>query len=108
MIINSLQRKEKRYIRRKEKRENARKEKIKNYDSFDYVFSYSMLYKSYQKCVREIGWKTRTQKFKIFSPLEVYRNYKALYDGTFHRDPFYIFRINDKGRERLIKSVNNI
>lgn len=106
IFITSFERKENRYRRRKVKRELKRLEKIKNYDSFDYVFSYSMLYNSYKRCVRGIGWKTRTQRFKIFSPLEVYRNYESLHDGTFHRDPFFEFIINDKGRERHIKSVS--
>ena len=104
--INSAQRKNNRYIRRIRRRELKRKEKIKDYDSFDKIFTYSMLYKSYKKCVRGIGWKARTQMFSLFSPMEVYKNYRKLHNGTFKRDPLFKFIINDRGKEREIKSVS--
>ena len=62
------ERKEVRYKRRKERREVKKKKKLL---SFNELFSYENLYKSYIRCRRNVGWKASTQKYIVQAPLNV-------------------------------------
>lgn len=96
--MNSKERKERRYQRRREKRK-------KPTPTFDEVFTYEHLYESYRQCRKNVGWKASTQKFVAQAPLEVYRIWKKLNDGTWKSKGFYEFDILERGKIRHIKSV---
>lgn len=100
--MNSKERHEVRYQRRKVKREAKRKRKLL---SFDEIFSYDNLYKSYIICRREVGWKASTQRYIVQAPLNVYRTRERLLKGTFKSSGFYEFDLFERGKKRHIKSV---
>lgn len=100
--MNSKERHELRYQRRKAKREAKRKQKLL---SFDTVFSYDNLYKSYVRCRRNVGWKASTQKYIVQAPLNVYQTRQKLLKGKFKSSGFYEFDLFERGKKRHIRSV---
>lgn len=100
--MNSKERHELRYQRRKAKREAKRKQKLL---SFDAVFSYDNLYKSYVRCRRNVGWKASTQRYIVQAPLNVYQTRQKLLKGKFKSSGFYEFDLFERGKKRHIRSV---
>lgn len=100
--MNSKERHELRYQRRKAKREAKRKQKLL---SFDVVFSYDNLYKSYVRCRRNVGWKASTQRYIVQAPLNVYQTRQKLLKGKFKSSGFYEFDLFERGKKRHIRSV---
>lgn len=103
IIMNSNERHELRYQRRKVQRDARRRRKLL---SFNDVFSYEHLYKSYQKCRKNVGWKASTQKYIAQAPLNIYKTMIQLQNGSFKSDGFFEFDIFERGKLRHIKSVN--
>lgn len=100
--MNSKERHELRYQRRKAQREAKRKRKLL---SFDAIFSYDNLYKSYIKCRRNVGWKASTQRYIVQAPLNVYQTKQKLLKGRFKSSGFYEFDLYERGKKRHIRSV---
>lgn len=100
--MTSEERKEVRYKRRKERREVKKKKKLL---SFNELFSYENLYKSYIRCRRNVGWKASTQKYIVQAPLNVYQTRKELMNGKFRSKGFCEFDLFERGKKRKIKSV---
>ncbi len=73
--------------------------------SYDDVFSYDHLYKSYLKCRRACGWKASTQKFIAQAPVEVYKLWNDLNQRKWKSSGFVTFTIKERGKTRLIQSV---
>lgn len=73
--------------------------------SYEDVFTYEHLYKSYKKCCKGVRWKSSTQKFIANAPLLVYRIYRDLKEGEFKSEGFYEFDLYERGKARHIKSV---
>ena len=104
--MTSNERKQARYLRRKAKREEKRKTRNAEYDDFDIVFSFEHLWKSLQKCCKNVGWKTSTQKIRNRPITSLAKTYTRLHNGTYKSNGFYEFRIIERGKERQIKSVH--
>lgn len=75
------------------------------HDSFDWVFSYDHLYRSYKKCRRNVAWKASVQKYITQAPLNVLQAFKLLHTGKFKSKGFYEFDIMERGKQRHIRSV---
>lgn len=100
--MNSKERYELRYQRRKAQREAKRKQKLL---SFDAIFAYDNLYKSYIKCRRNVGWKASTQRYIVQAPLNVYQTRQKLLKGKFKTSGFFEFDLYERGKKRHIRSV---
>lgn len=103
--MTSQERREARRKRRETSRQKKKRDSISEYDSFDKVFTYDHLYKSYKKCRRNVSWKSSVQKYIKSAPLLVYETLRELHTGKFRTDGFYEFDIKERGKERHIKSV---
>lgn len=103
--MTSEERRQGRYERRKQKRDAKRQALAKQHDDFDVVFSYANLYAAYRKCRQGVAWKRSTQKYITSAPLNIFKTWKRLQDGTFRSDGFYEFVICERGKTRQIRSV---
>lgn len=103
--MNSEERREQRYFSRKTKRDAKKQASIAPHDNFEQVFSYKNLYRAYQKCRRNVAWKSSTQKYVTQAPLMVKRTHDALMNGTWRSKGFSEFDIWERGKVRHIRSV---
>lgn len=76
--MTSEERREARYRRRKAKRAAKKAAACSALDDFNEVFSYEHLYRSYQKCRRNVAWKASVQKYITQAPLLVKQTYDRL------------------------------
>lgn len=103
--MTSEERKEARYRRRVAAR-CARKERRKaRVGSFDIVFRYGNLYRSYKCCRKGVAWKSSVQKYITQAPLNVLHTYKQLMAGKFKSPGFYEFDLYERGKHRHIRST---
>lgn len=103
--MTSEERRGLRYQRRKAKRNAIKAKRNRYYDDFDSVFTYEHLYRSYKKCRRNVRWKASVQRYIANAPLNVYKSYEALHNGSFHSDGFFEFDLFERGKARHIRSV---
>ena len=103
--MTSEERREARYRRRVAKRAAKKAAACAECDDFDKVFSYEHLYRSYQRCRRNVAWKASVQKYITQAPLMVQQTYERLQQGKWRSSGFYEFDINERGKLRHIKSV---
>ena len=103
--MTSEERHEARYRRRVEKRAAKKAAACSALDDFNEVFSYEHLYRSYQKCRRNVAWKASVQKYITQAPLLVKQTYDRLQQGKFRSSGFFEFDITERGKLRHIKSV---
>ena len=103
--MTSEERRQGRYERRQQKRLAKKAALSFDHDDFDKVFSYGNLYKAYRKTRRGVAWKRSTQRYIAQAPLNVFRTYARLQNGTFRSDGFYEFDISERGKTRHIRSV---
>lgn len=103
--MTSEERREGRYQRRIAKRRAKKRQNRACYDDFETVFSYENLYRSYQKCRRNVAWKASVQKYITQAPMLVNQTHKRLHTGKFRSGGFYEFDINERGKVRHIKST---
>lgn len=104
--MNSKERHEARYQRRRARREAKKNEKIKGADDFDSVFTYSNLYDSFEKCMKNVRWKASVQSYRANAPLNVYRSYTELKNGKLTCRKGYEFDLYERGKKRHIRSVH--
>lgn len=103
--MTSEERREARYRRRREKRAARKAATCSAFDDFNEVFSYEHLYRSYQKCRRNVAWKGSVQKYITQAPLLVNQTYERLQQGKWRSSGFFEFDICERGKLRHIKSV---
>ncbi len=104
--MNSKERHERRFQRRKAARIAKRKEENRNYDNYDWVFSYDHMYRSWLKCKKNVCWKPSVQSYKAIAPLRVYRTHNDLMHGAFNTHGFIEFDLCERGHRRHIRSVD--
>ncbi len=104
--MTSAERHEARYRRRKAARENKKAAWGQEYKSFEAVFSFEHLYKSYRKCVKGVGWKASTQRYKASCLASLQKTYEQLMSGRYSSRGFFEFDIVERGKPRHIKSVH--
>lgn len=103
--MTSKERREARYERRTAIRSAKKAAKQSVYDQFDKVFSYDHLYASYRKVRQNVAWKTSVQNYITQAPLNVFRTYQELQNGSFKSDGFFEFELFERGKRRHIRSV---
>ena len=103
--MNSEERHKVRYERRKRKRDLKREQKYSDYNNFEWVFSYEHMYNSYRKCRAGVAWKASVQEYIANAPLLVYTTREKVLNKTYTPNDFYEFILNDRGKQRVIKSV---
>lgn len=103
--MTSKERHEARYQRRRAKRE-ARRLTVNAACTFEQVFSFSNLYRSYRKCCLGVGWKSSTQIYRANAILNVANTHRALMEGKFKTKGFNEFWITERGKPRHIRAVH--
>ena len=104
--MNSAERHEARYKRRKAQRAARRQQLTEQYGTFNTVFDFDNLYRSYKMCCRGVGWKASTQRYKANALVNVNETLRALRAGTYKGRGFFEFDIVERGKARHIKSVH--
>lgn len=72
--------------------------------SFDEVFTYEHLYKSYLNCCKGVNWKTSTKNYQIRAVQNVADTYNKLKNGTYKSKPFAKFTVTERGKAREIRA----
>ena len=104
--MNSRERHEARYQRRKAEREKKRAEKNAEFDSFDNVISANALLDGARKSRRTIRFKASVQKYFMSLFRNVHNVRRRLQRGENITLGFIVFRLCDRGKERIIRSVH--
>lgn len=102
--MTSEERREARYHRRQAARQ-AKKAKYASADSFERVFSYRNLYRSYRCCRRGVAWKASVQKYVANAPLNLQHTFRQLHSGKYKSPGFFEFDIYERGKARHIRST---
>lgn len=74
------------------------------YTTYDEVFSYENLYKAYKHCIKNVRWKTETQRFIMSDNARLRKIYNELHDGTYKSNKFKEFDIVERGKPRHISA----
>ena len=102
IIINSIERHERRYQRRKAKR----LEKAKRYDkTFDEVFSFNNLCKAGKRCCNGARWKTSTINFEADLVSRCYKKLDEIRNGKRKFQGFQSFNVVEHGKLRHIDAL---
>lgn len=104
--MNSEERHERRYQRRKAKREAKKRLFQAEYGSYEKVFTFEHLYKAYHGCIKGVGWKASTQRYKARAMLNLAETQESLMMDSFKSRGFHEFSIFERGKPREIKSVH--
>lgn len=70
--------------------------------TFEEVFTFENLYKSYERCCKGVNWKTSTKNYRLRAMQNVAQTYIKLHNGTYKSKPFAKFTINERGKTRRI------
>lgn len=104
--MNSRERKEARYQRRKAEREKKRAETNAEFDNFESVISANALLDGARKSRRTIRFKASVQKYFMSLFRNVHNMRRRLQRGENITLGFIVFRLCDRGKERIIRSVH--
>ena len=104
--MNSAERREHRYQRRKAKRQEKKRLFESKYGVYDKVFTFANLYNAYRGCIKGVGWKASTQRYKANAMLNIAITLEQLTGRKFKSKGFHEFDIFERGKPRHIKSVH--
>lgn len=104
--MTSEERHEARYQRRKAARVAKRDARIADYLSLPKVISSGHMYRSYQKCRKDVNWKYSTQKESSNSVGNTKKDTRRIRGGGDVPGDFYEFDIVERGKPRHIRSVH--
>lgn len=104
--MTSEERHKARYHRRHAIRENKRKEKLQQIGSYDDIFTYINLYKSFYFCREGVRWKKSIQNYEATLPISTFKLCKRIKSKKFTPLQFLEFDINERGKIRHIKAVD--
>ena len=105
-LMNSNERRERRYQRRKAGRDAKRANLNLLFGDYEKVFSFDNLYRAYKKCCLGVGWKASTQTYRFNALLNVNKTHNQLMTDKFKSKGFYEFKITERGKTRHISSVH--
>lgn len=103
--MTSEERHEARYRRRVERRRQKRMEKHPCADSYEAVFSWGNLWRSYRACRRNVTWKGSVQRYIFQAPIRVSQTYEKLMQGKYKCVTPHEWDTWERGKKRHIKSV---
>ena len=75
------------------------------FHTYDEVFTFTHLYKSYKKCRKGVNWKASVQRYRFNAAFEVGKVYNALRNRHYKLEPLHNFMLNDRGKVRYIQSL---
>lgn len=104
--MNSAERREIRYQRRKAARIAKRETALRDSLDFDTVFSFQNLYAAYKACIKGVGWKASTQRYKAEALARINKTHDELLAGKFKSKGFKEFDLVERGKPRHIRSVH--
>ena len=70
------------------------------------LFDMNVLYKSFQKCKRDVDWKYSVQRFEQNLLINLYKLKKELQTNTYKQKPFFEFDLCERGKMRHITALN--
>lgn len=100
--MTSKERKELRYQRRKQKRINKLIEDSKKYSRIEKSFTFHKVMFYADKCTKGVNYKRSTQYFKLHMFTIIATTCKNIKNNTYKVGNTYKFKINERGKERLI------
>lgn len=103
--MTSEERHEARYRRRCEQRRLKRAAKNPEADSFNAVFSWSNLWRSYRNCRKNVAWKGSVQRYIFDAPNRVTQTHRKLMQGKYKCVTPHEWDTWERGKKRHIKSV---
>ena len=103
--MTSEERHEARYRRRVERRRQKRMEKHPCADSYEAVFSWGNLWRSYRACRRNVTWKGSVQRYIFQSLIRVSQTHEKLMQGKYKCVTPHEWDTWERGKKRHIKSV---
>lgn len=65
----------------------------------------NVLHNAFSKCKQGVSWKASVQKFEASEFTHLNKMRKEIITGTYRQAPFYEFDINERGKQRHIKSL---
>lgn len=74
-------------------------------DTINTIFSYSNLYRAYEKCTLGVKWKWSTQNYMVNACCRVARLQERILNGTYKSPPPKHFQINERGKKRDITAL---
>lgn len=81
-----------------------RQKKSKPY-TYGLLYDMNHLYVSYRRSIQCSKWKRSVQNYEKNSVYNLYKLYKKLIDQTYQQRDFYEFTLNERGKQRRIKSM---
>lgn len=102
--MTSKERHQLRYERRRARRHQKRQAVLPCH-TYDELFTFDHLYRSYKKCRKGVSWKASVQSYRFNAIFEVGRVYNALRNRQYQLEPLHNFIINDRGKTRHIQSL---
>lgn len=100
--MNSIERKQERYLRRKLKREERVENDILKYDNIDSAFVFHKVLKYADKCCNGVRWKKSTFLFQNHMFTMVAKTCNDIKNDTYKVGKTYKFTINERGKVRHI------
>lgn len=104
--MTSKERHEARYQRRVAKRKQKQHDVIRNVDTFEKLLDFSNFEKSFKKCKRGVSWKHSVQNYAIHLYEYIYKTLEKIEKAETVCKGFVEFDINERGKQRHIKSVH--
>ena len=100
--MNSVERREKRYLRRKEKRQDKIDIKSSNNSNIQEIFTFKNVFDKARRCTRNVGYKKSTINFKLHMFSIVSKTCNDLKNDCYIVGDTYKFQINERGKIRDI------
>ena len=100
--MNSVERREKRYLRRKEKRQDKIDIKSSNNSNIQEIFTFKNIFDKARRCTRNVGYKKSTINFKLHMFSIVSKTCNDLKNDCYIVGDTYKFQINERGKIRDI------
>lgn len=73
---------------------------------FEKLLDLNNLYEAYKNCCRGVDWKESVQKYQLYALANITTLRQSLIDGTYRQKPFFEFELNERGKQRHIKSMH--
>lgn len=73
---------------------------------YEKLYDMNLLYDAFQQCKKGVDWKCSIQRFEANILPEILKLSKELENGTYKQKKFYEFDLNERGKQRHIKSLH--
>ena len=104
--MTSGERHEKRYHNRLKRRQELKNNFLTSLPTYDELFTFDNLFDAFYKCRTNVRWKESIQRYEANLYTNTYDLFKQLENRTFKSKGFHTFVINERGKQRWIRSVH--